>query len=224
MAARDSRAVDGGARLGSTSSLRGRRGAVAALVGALGAYRPLAELHGVVDAATSQHASVVGGFLLAVAAVVALVGARGRRDGAATLGAGLVGATLLGVLATVALVGRLDALGAGTLAVGALSALAVAAMAALVAVWTVRAARSPVEALAFGAPVVFPLVAGPWFAAFAPETVPAVGAAGAPAVLAVAAALALTVGVAHGLYRRSLRLLAVRTRVGPPPADERDRA
>lgn len=224
MAARDSRAVDGGARLGGNSDVGGRRGAVAALVGAVGAYRPLAELYGVVDAASSQHASAVGVGLLAVATVVALVGARGRRDGAATLGAGLVGTALLGVLAAVALVGRLEAVGAAALAVGGVSVLVVAALATIVAAWTVRAAGSRVEALAFGVPVVFPLVAGPWFAAFAPETVPAVGGAGAPAVLAVAAALALTVGVAHGVYRRSLRLLAVRRAGDRGLADDRESA
>jgi len=224
MAARDSRAVEGVTPVGGDSYLGGRRGAVAALVGAVGAYRPLEELYGVLDAASSQRPSVAGLALLVVAAGVALVGARGRRDHTATLGAGLVGTALLGVLATVALVGRVEAVGGGALAVGGLSVLAVAAMATLVAVWTVRAAGSRAEAVAFGTPALFPLIAGPWFAAFAPETVPVVGPAGAPAVLAVAATLALTVGVAHGLYRRSLRLLAARTGADRRLADDRDSA
>jgi len=211
MAARDSRALGRVARDGGGSYVGGRRGVAAGLVGAAGLYRPLETLYAVVDAATSQHAVPVGVGRAAVAEAVALVGARGDGGRAATLGAGLVGATLLGALATVALVGRVAALGPGAVAVGAAVVLAVAAMAALVAAWTVRAARSRPESLLFGAPAAFPLLAGPWFAAFAPEAVPAVGAAGAPAVLADAAALALSGGVVHGCYRRSLALLALRS-------------
>lgn len=211
MAARDSRALGKVARDGGGSYVGGRRGVAAAVVGAAGLYRPLETLYAVVGAATSQHAAPVGVGLAAVAVAVALVGARRDAGRPATLGAGLVGATLLGALATIALVGRVAALGPGAFAVGAVVVLAVAAMATLVAAWTVRAARSGPEALAFGAPAAFPLLAGPWFAAFAPEAVPAAGAAGAPAVLAVAAAAALTVGVLHGCYRRSLALLALRS-------------
>lgn len=196
----------------------GRRGGTLLVaVGVVGLYRPLATASAALDAVSSQFAPAIGVGVLALAALVAVRGACGapRTDG--TLGAGLVGGTLLGALVVVGLFGDLALLGPGVLAVGLLAALATAAMTGVVAVWTVRGARSRLEALAFGAPAAFPVLAGPYFAAFAPETVP-VPTTGPAGVLALAAGVVLAVGVAHGLYRRSLRLAAAND---PRNADDR---
>lgn len=184
-----------------------RGGTLLVAAGVVGLYRPLTAAVAALDAVSSQFAPAVGGGLLAFAAVVALWGARGAPTTDGTLGAGLVGGTLLGALVVVGLLGDLALLGPGVLAVGLLATVATAAMTGVVAVWTVRGARSRLEAIAFGAPAAFPVFAGPYFAAFAPETVP-VPAGGSAGVLALAAGVVLAVGVAHGLYRRSLRLAA----------------
>ncbi len=211
--------VDG--RYSATRDRIGRRGGTLLVAaGVVGLYRPLATALAALDAFSSEFAPLVGGGIVAVAAAVALVGARGASRGDATFGAGLVGGTLLGALVVVGLFGRLTALGPGAVAVGAVTTLATAAMTGTVAVWTVRGARSPVEALTFGTPAAFPVFAGPYFAAFAPETVP-VGGTGPAGVLALAAGVVLAVGVAHGLYRRSLRLTAVDDLATVEGGDER---
>jgi hypothetical protein len=191
--------------LGGALGTRGR--SLAAAIGVVGAYRPLETLYTALDVATTQYAPVVGAALLTLAAGLAFYGARDDNE-CESFGAGVVGAGLLLSVVTVGAFGRFEAFGPGVLSVGLLAVLGTATTTGIVATWTVRAAGSPTEALAFGTPVVFPLLAGPWFAAFAPEAAPAFVGGNAAAVLALAAGITLTVGVAHGLYRRSRRLLA----------------
>ncbi len=197
-----------------------RGGTLLVAVGAVGLYEPLATAYAALDAVSSQFAPLIGGALFALAAAVALSGASGLSKADGTLGAGLVGGALLAAVVVVGLFGRLLALGPGALAVGLATVLAAAAMTLLVAVWTVRGARSPPEALAFGAPAAFPALAGPYFAAFAPETVPVGG--GPAGVLALAAGIVLAVGVAHGVYRRSVRLAANDPRTVDERSDTRE--
>jgi hypothetical protein len=195
--------------LGADAGVRTRSLVAGASVVSL--YRPLSDLSAVLGAATGRYAPVVVGVLLCLAAIAAVLGVGTDAEDIGTLGAALVGATLLATVVAVAEFGRLGVLGPGALAVGALATVATAALTVTVAVWTIRAARSCSEGLAFGTAAAFPVLAGPWFAAFAPEAVPAVGTGGAGAVLAVAAGLTLSVGVAHGAYR----LVLARARIRP---------
>lgn len=185
------------------------RGLVAA-ASVVSLYGPLLDLSAALGTLTSSYAPVVGAVLCCLAAVAAARGAGTASEEPRTFEASLVGATLLVAVVGVGAVGDLAALGPGTLSLGALATTAAAAMTVTVAVWTVRSARPSPAGLAFGTAAAFPVVAGPWFAAFAPEAVPAVGTVGSAAVLAAAAGLTLAVGVAHGAYRRILARARIR--------------